>query len=94
MTELRATDLAMTREETERLLAAHGVRLGERDLGVLAARTEGWTAGLRLSAMSMEGVVYPTRPTSSPNSPSMRAASVSTWWTRCFDCRRKRSAAC
>ena len=59
MRELRAADLAMTLAEIREVLALHGVTLGERDLGLLAARTEGWAAGVRLSAMRMEGAEYP-----------------------------------
>lgn len=59
MRELRAADLAMTPAEIREVLALHGVTLGERDLGLLAARTEGWAAGVRLSAMRMEGAAHP-----------------------------------
>lgn len=61
MSELRAADLAMTHDEAKLLLAAHGVRLSQRQLAVLEARTEGWTAGLRLSAMRMEGTTRASR---------------------------------
>ncbi len=59
MRELRAADLAMTPAEIREVLAVHGVTLGEQDFGILAARTEGWAAGVRLSAMRMEGADYP-----------------------------------
>jgi len=59
MRELRAADLAMTPTEIREMLALHGVRLEERDTGILAARTEGWATGVRLSAMRMEGAEYP-----------------------------------
>jgi len=59
MHELRAADLAMTEGEIAEVLAVHGVVLKERDFGILAARTEGWAAGVRLSAMRMEGADYP-----------------------------------
>jgi LuxR family transcriptional regulator, maltose regulon positive regulatory protein len=59
MRELRAADLAMTAAEIREVLEIHGVTLGERDFGILAARTEGWAAGIRLSAMRMEGAEYP-----------------------------------
>jgi LuxR family maltose regulon positive regulatory protein len=55
MRELRGADLAMTRPEIEAVLAAHGVKLLARELDTLATTTEGWTAGVRLSAMRMEG---------------------------------------
>lgn len=51
--ELRAADLAMTRQETQDLLTAHQVLLPVSALNVLAARTEGWAAGVRLAAMRM-----------------------------------------
>jgi LuxR family maltose regulon positive regulatory protein len=59
MHELRAADLAMTPGEIREMLTGHGVILASRDFGVLAARTEGWAAGVRLSAMRMEGTDYP-----------------------------------
>jgi LuxR family maltose regulon positive regulatory protein len=61
MRELRATELAMTHAEMQELLAAHGVTLSPGDLDALLARTEGWVAGLRLSAMRMEGSRNPGR---------------------------------
>jgi LuxR family maltose regulon positive regulatory protein len=59
MYELRAADLAMTPDEIAEVLAVHGVTLAARDFGILAERTEGWAAGVRLSAMRMEGTAYP-----------------------------------
>jgi LuxR family maltose regulon positive regulatory protein len=59
MLELRAADLAMTPTEIGQVLAAHGVSLPKRDFDILAARTEGWAAGVRLSAMRMEGTEHP-----------------------------------
>jgi LuxR family transcriptional regulator, maltose regulon positive regulatory protein len=41
------------------VLAARGVTLSPRDFGTLAARTEGWAAGVQLSAMRMEGTERP-----------------------------------
>jgi LuxR family maltose regulon positive regulatory protein len=57
--ELRASDLAMTQPEARALLAVHGVQLPEPAFELLAARTEGWTAGLRLSAIRMAGTESP-----------------------------------
>jgi LuxR family maltose regulon positive regulatory protein len=59
MLELRAADLAMTPDEARALLAAHGVRLPAAAFDALAARTEGWMAGIRLSAIRMEGTARP-----------------------------------
>ena len=60
MCELRATDLAMTPPEIREVLTAHHVTLEPRAFDILAARTEGWTAGVRLSAMRMEGTESPS----------------------------------
>jgi LuxR family maltose regulon positive regulatory protein len=59
MHELRAADLAMNDAEISEVLSAHGITLQEWDASVLAARTEGWAAGVQLSAMRMEGAEYP-----------------------------------
>ncbi len=59
MLELRAADLAMTPQEISQVLAVHDVSLPKRDFDMLVARTEGWAAGVRLSAMRMEGTEYP-----------------------------------
>jgi LuxR family maltose regulon positive regulatory protein len=59
MRELREADLAMTGDETRELLAAHGVSLPEREFNLLVSRTEGWIAGVQLSAIRMEGTAAP-----------------------------------
>jgi LuxR family maltose regulon positive regulatory protein len=59
MRELRAADLAMTKPEIRHLLDTHGVTLNPKEFEVLAARTEGWTAGVRLSAMRMQDSATP-----------------------------------
>jgi len=59
MHELRACDLAMTPAEITEVLAIHGVTLPARDFDLFVARTEGWVAGVRLSAMRMAGTGYP-----------------------------------
>jgi LuxR family transcriptional regulator, maltose regulon positive regulatory protein len=61
MRELRARDLAMTRPEMAELLAAYGVTLTSDAMETLLARTEGWVAGVRLSAMRMENSRNPAR---------------------------------
>lgn len=53
LTEIRSDDLAFTERETEQLMAQHGVVLRRDSVRALRARTEGWAAGLRLAAMSM-----------------------------------------
>jgi len=60
MSELRASDLALTPAEITEVLAIHGVILPARDFDRLVARTEGWVAGVRLSAMRMEGTECPS----------------------------------
>ena len=56
LTQLRGADLAFTIAEVAELLAEYDYRprLSEDDLAVLLARTEGWAAGLRLAAVSMQ----------------------------------------
>jgi LuxR family transcriptional regulator, maltose regulon positive regulatory protein len=56
LAELRATDLRFTPEETAALLReAVGMNLPTASLAGLAARTEGWAAGLQLAALSLQG---------------------------------------
>jgi LuxR family maltose regulon positive regulatory protein len=59
--ELRAADLALTSGETRELLAAHDVTLPVSALNALTVRTEGWAAGVRLTAMRMEHSPAPAR---------------------------------
>jgi LuxR family maltose regulon positive regulatory protein len=59
MRELRGADLAMTRGEVEAMLSAHGVTLLPHEFDRLVSSTEGWAAGIRLSAMRMEGKARP-----------------------------------
>lgn len=53
--EIRARDLAFTREETAEFLRRHEVVLSTADLGVLHARTDGWAAGLRIACLAIGG---------------------------------------
>lgn len=55
LAEIRAIDLAFTLEESQALLAAHGLDLHPELVSALHARTEGWGAGLRLAALSLQG---------------------------------------
>jgi LuxR family transcriptional regulator, maltose regulon positive regulatory protein len=59
MFELRAADLAATPDEARAILEAHGVDLAPGPFETLTSRTEGWIAGIRLSAMRMEGTECP-----------------------------------
>jgi ATP/maltotriose-dependent transcriptional regulator MalT len=53
--EIRASDLAFTVAETGLLLVRHGIPLPADSLEYLTRRTEGWAAGIRLAALSMDG---------------------------------------
>jgi LuxR family maltose regulon positive regulatory protein len=55
LTEVRADELAFTLDEAGALMRALGVALAREDLERLWRRTEGWAAGLRLAAVSLQG---------------------------------------
>jgi LuxR family transcriptional regulator, maltose regulon positive regulatory protein len=56
LVELRSADLRFTSEETARLLrTAVGSDLPDAVVTALEERTEGWVAGLRLAALSLQG---------------------------------------
>ena len=55
LAEIRADDLAFSVEESGLLLAHHGISLSTAALECLTGRTEGWAAGLRLAALSLQG---------------------------------------
>jgi LuxR family maltose regulon positive regulatory protein len=55
LTEIRTAELTFTAGEAAELLAGHGLVLPDADLAVLRACTEGWAAGLRLAALSLQG---------------------------------------
>ncbi|MGO9490310.1 MAG: LuxR C-terminal-related transcriptional regulator [Solirubrobacteraceae bacterium] len=61
LTELRDADLRFTPEETEELLRASNVALPHESARLLYERTEGWAAGLRLAAISLEHLPDPER---------------------------------
>jgi LuxR family transcriptional regulator, maltose regulon positive regulatory protein len=63
LTQVRAADLAFNLPEVAELLEDYDfrARLSDADLAVLQARTEGWAAGLRLAAVSMQGHPDPRR---------------------------------
>jgi LuxR family maltose regulon positive regulatory protein len=54
LAEIRAADLAFSNAEAGQLLAQHGITLSAGSLECLVRRTEGWAAGLRLAALSMD----------------------------------------
>jgi LuxR family maltose regulon positive regulatory protein len=61
LAEIRAAELAFTETEAAGLLAAHGLDLAPELVAALCARTEGWGAGLRLAALSLQGRDDPER---------------------------------
>jgi LuxR family transcriptional regulator, maltose regulon positive regulatory protein len=56
LTQIRTADLAFTVGEVAELLDGYDYRssLSDDDLAALQARTEGWAAGLRLAALSLQ----------------------------------------
>ena len=61
LTEIRAADLRFSLDESQALFESAGVELSESGVALLAERTEGWAAGLRLAALSMAGHHDPER---------------------------------
>jgi LuxR family transcriptional regulator, maltose regulon positive regulatory protein len=55
LTEVRAGHLAFTVPEAAQLMAQHRVSLPGADLERLTRHTEGWAAGIRLAALSLDG---------------------------------------
>ena len=55
LAEIRADDLAFSAEESTLLLAHHGIVLSADTLDRITGRIEGWAAGMRLAAMSLQG---------------------------------------
>ena len=53
--DIRGSDLAFTRDETQALLSVNRIELKPADVDLLQQRTEGWAAGLRLAALAMVG---------------------------------------
>ncbi len=54
LTEIRASDLAFSVPEAGLLMAQHGITLAPRTLELLTKLDEGWAAGLRLAAISLD----------------------------------------
>jgi LuxR family transcriptional regulator, maltose regulon positive regulatory protein len=54
LAEIRAADLAFTSAEAGELLAQHGSPLSAASVDCLTRRTEGWAAGIRLAALSVD----------------------------------------
>ena len=55
LAEIRADDLAFRVKESGLLLGHHGVTLPTSMLERITGRTEGWAAGMRLAALSLQG---------------------------------------
>ncbi|MET9743799.1 AAA family ATPase, partial [Streptomyces sp. NPDC006422] len=59
--EVRTADLAFDDREAAALLAQHGIDVTRQTVSTLRRRADGWAAGLRLAAMSMERSGDPER---------------------------------
>jgi LuxR family transcriptional regulator, maltose regulon positive regulatory protein len=55
LTEIRADDLAFSVPESALLMTRQGITLSADGLERIVGRTEGWVAGVRLAAISLEG---------------------------------------
>jgi len=56
LTEIRYADLCFNPDETASFFRdIMGLKLADRDIAILASKTEGWIAGLQLAGMSMSG---------------------------------------
>jgi LuxR family maltose regulon positive regulatory protein len=53
VTEIRADDLALGRDEVGQVLGQHGLPPSQELIGRVLARTEGWVAGVRLAALEL-----------------------------------------
>jgi LuxR family maltose regulon positive regulatory protein len=54
LTEIRSADLSLAPRDAVRLLAGHDVQLLPEQLTTLLEKTEGWAAGVRLAALSLQ----------------------------------------
>jgi LuxR family maltose regulon positive regulatory protein len=61
LAEIRAAQLRFTENEARGLLTAAGIALPDPVVAMLHQRTEGWAAGLRLAALSLDGHPDPER---------------------------------
>jgi LuxR family maltose regulon positive regulatory protein len=59
LAEIRAAQLRFTEDEARGLLAAAGIALPGPVVAMLHQRTEGWAAGLRMAALSLDGHPHP-----------------------------------
>jgi LuxR family maltose regulon positive regulatory protein len=61
LTEIRSRDLRFTLHESHALFETAGIALSDEALRLLVDRTEGWAAGLRLAALSLDEHPDPER---------------------------------
>jgi len=61
LTEIRDADLRFSPDEARALFEAAGLQLSDSALALMAERSEGWAAGLRLAALSLAGHADPER---------------------------------
>jgi LuxR family transcriptional regulator, maltose regulon positive regulatory protein len=61
LTELRASDLRFSLEETRELLEAAGIALSDASVALLHERTEGWVGALRVAATCLASHPVPER---------------------------------
>ncbi|MEU1213870.1 LuxR C-terminal-related transcriptional regulator [Streptomyces sp. NPDC005790] len=61
LTEIRGAELSFTTAEADTLLRLHGLRLPVDAASALVERTQGWAAGLRLSALAARESTDPER---------------------------------
>jgi LuxR family transcriptional regulator, maltose regulon positive regulatory protein len=61
LTEIRAAELGFSAPEARLLMAQHGVTLPDGPLEQLTALNEGWAAGLRMAALSLQDEPDPER---------------------------------
>jgi LuxR family transcriptional regulator, maltose regulon positive regulatory protein len=54
LTEIRAADLAFTAGEADLLMTQHGLTLPAGAVNLITERVDGWAAGLRLAALSLD----------------------------------------
>ena len=81
LTEIRVAELRFTPAEAAELLQHAASALPDASVAALAARTEGWAAGLQLAALSLRG--HDDAAASWPRSPAATGTSWTTWPKRC-----------
>ena len=91
LTEIREAELRFTPAEAAELLQHAAWALPDASVAALAARTEGWAAGLQLAALSLRG--HEDAAASWPRSPAATGTSWTTWPRRCSSSRMSSCAA-